>query len=397
MKTNLPIFAKGTINPEFCFGCTACEQSCKHEAIAMKLDQEGFLYPVVNEQNCTECGLCIRACPMIDVLPQDQEKPLRVLAAWIEDPTKRAQATSGGIFLAIATEVIQRGGVVFGVAYDAKWNLYHSMAENLEECQKFTGSKYAQSDPRNTFSEVRKLLKSGTLVYYTGTPCQIGGLRRFLRKDYQKLITSDNICHGTPSNNLFKREISWREKQKGDKIKSFSYRNKDRFGWGYDAKIEWLKSGTEYDDAWESPYFSGFWKNNTLRPSCYRCNFASIKRQGDITLGDFWGVKKQVKEIKKTGKGVSLLLINSQKGVDLFAALKNVAFFESDISVALKTQAHLSRPVNHPESREGIYDQAYEGDFASFAKTKLLFGRKAKMQRQVRNWGKRALLWKHWK
>jgi len=397
MKTNLPIFANGTLNLDSCFGCTACEQICGYDSIEMRLDQEGFLYPVLNEQSCIECGLCVRACPMVEVLPQEQDEPLRVLAAWIEDPKKREQATSGGIFLAIATEVIQRGGVVFGVAYDEEWNLFHSMAETQEACLKFTGSKYAQSDPRNTFSEVRKLLKSGTLVYYTGTPCQIAGLRRFLHKGYQNLITSDNICHGTPSNVFFKREISWREKQKGDEIKSLSYRNKDRFGWGMDAKIEWLKSGAKYEDAWESPYFAGFWKNNTLRPSCYRCKFASIERQGDITLADFWGVKKYVKEIKRTGKGVSLLLVNSQKGLDLLAALKNVAYFESDINTALKTQAHLSRPVNRPKSREGIYDHAYEGDFASFAKTKLLYGRKAKVQRQVRNLVKQVLLWKHWK
>lgn len=397
MEMNLPIFANGTMNPEFCFGCTACQQICEHDAIEMRLDQEGFLYPVLNEQNCTECGLCVSSCPMVEVRPQDQETPLRVLAAWTEDNEQRKQATSGGIFMAIATEIIQRGGVVFGAAYDEEWNLCHSKAQTLEECLKFRGSKYAQSDPRNTFSEVRKLLKSGILVYYTGTPCQIGGLRRFLHKDYLNLITSDIICHGTPSNKLFKREIKWSELQKGRKIVSFSYRNKVRFGWGYDCKMEWNDGKTEYHDAWDSPYFEGFWKNTILRPSCYRCKFASIERQGDITLGDFWGVKKHVKKIKRTGLGVSMLIVNSQKGSDILASLKHVSYFESDIKTALRTQAHLSRPVSRPESRDGIYDQAYEDDFTSFARSKLLSGKKAKVKRQIRNWLKLAILWKYWK
>jgi len=390
-------FKRNHLAPELCTGCRACEQACEFNAIVMELDREGFLYPVHHEQNCIECGLCEQACPMIEVLPHEHKQPLKVFASWIKNPNLRMQATSGGMFMAIASKVIEQNGVIFGAAYDEEFNLFHSKAETLSKCLTFTGSKYAQSDPRNTFSEVRQLLKAGRRVYYTGTPCQIAGLRKFLRKDYENLLTSDIICHGTPSNLLFKQEIEWKEKQRDKKIVALSYRCKDRFGWGYDCKVEWDDGEIEYQDAWESPYFAGFWKNTTLRPSCYSCKFASIKRQGDITLGDFWGVKKHVKEIKLTGKGVSMLLVNSQKGLDVLDSINNIDRIESDVKTALKIQAHLSRPVNRPESREGIYIHAYESDFEVFAKTKLLYGRKAKMKRQIRNLVKLTVLWKHWK
>ncbi|VFQ46556.1 Coenzyme F420 hydrogenase/dehydrogenase, beta subunit C-terminal domain [Desulfoluna butyratoxydans] len=392
------IFQKMSKSPDSCYGCRACEQICESDAITMMLDHEGFLYPVFNESMCIQCGLCDRVCPNL-ITPTKRHKtyPLKVLAAWAKEKKDRSEATSGGLFLAIATEVISRGGVVFGVAYDKSWNLYHSMARTIEDCLKFRGSKYAQSDTRNTFKEAQKFLESGIFVYYTGTPCQIAGLRSFLRKDYSNLLTSDIICHGTPSNKLFMREIMWKEEHEPRSIDTTSYRSKDRFGWGYDWKITWNDGKTQYFDTGKSPYFVGFWNNSTLRPACYSCKFASINRQGDITLGDFWGVKKHVKKIRRTGSGVSMLLVNSQRGLDVISELKRIEVRISNIQTALKTQAHLSKPVSRPEARDGVYDRAYEDDYDSFSKVNLSFGSKAMVKRQIRNWIKLAVLWKYLK
>ncbi|ACN15624.1 predicted F420 dehydrogenase, beta subunit [Desulforapulum autotrophicum HRM2] len=382
---------------ERCYGCRACEQICKNNAIQIILNKEGFLYPQIDINNCIECRLCINVCPVLEHPKQENDKPLKVFAAWSKDHKRREFATSGGMFFEIAQKTIQKGGVVFGAAYDRNWNLEHSKAETLEGCVKFCGSKYAQSNTKLTYSEVKQYLEDGRFVYYTGTPCQIAGLKNFLKSDHPYLITSDIVCHGTPSNLLFKKEILWRETQKGKRIESLSYRNKDRFGWGYDCKIIWYNGKIEYEDSCNSPFFNGFWENKTLRKSCYACQFASIPRMGDITLADFWGVKKHVKRIRHTGKGVSMILVNSKKGEQLLQTLDNVEFHNSDLHTALSVQAHLSRPVKQPASRNRIYDEAYTEEYGHFARYNIVSSRIAELKRHLRNFIKRIILWKYWK
>lgn len=337
-------------NFDECTGCSACFSICKHEAIQMKVLADGFIHPIIDTNKCVDCKLCQHVCPSNSY--SKLNPPQKVYLSYTNHEENRVESSSGGVFSAIATDVLRKGGVVYGASYDENMNVCHRSIKDKNDLFLLQGSKYVQSSVGECFCEIKKHLKENTLVYFVGTPCQVAGLKNYLLKDYPNLITSDLICHGCPSNDLFIKQINEISSKERGKIINFKFRSKKRFGQGYDlqAIIKRNSIVNKFYNAELFPYFYGFWHNITLRESCYACKYASILRTGDITLADYWKVKKYHKGVK-TSKGTSLILVNTDKGLDICKACeenKSLNLVEDSVSNALKVQGHLSHPVKKP-------------------------------------------------
>ena len=326
-----------------CCGCHACASVCVRQCITMQEDNKGFQYPVVDEGTCTDCGLCEKVCPVIN---QDEpRKPLKVYAAKNKDEEIRKQSSSGGIFTPLAEAIIREGGVVFGAKFDKDWNVVHAWSDTIEGIADFRGSKYVQSTIGDTYREAREFLKQGRKVLFSGTPCQIAGLRKFLRKEYDNLLTVDVVCHGVPSPLVWRKYLEeTREKLRAERdagkntvssslmempvITGISFRDKTH-GWKkYGFRFRYAASkaagnsvSSSANDSErtllqpfpENVFMKGFLKNLYLRPSCYACASRSGKSGSDISIADFWGVQNYYPEFDDD-RGVGLVLVNSDKG-----------------------------------------------------------------------------------
>ncbi len=291
----------------------------------MTTDQEGFSYPQVDETICTACRKCVRTCPGYNDIHREAyiQEP-QFYGGQIEDQNIQTKSSSGGLFSAFAEHRLSQGGSVYGAIYDfEKMAVVHSRATSLENLLPMRKSKYVQSDTDKVFEHVKRDLKSGLPVLFTGTPCQVEGLYLFLGDRDKNLLTIDLICHGVPSPGLFASHFSGREKKLGSPITNIDFRTKDK-GWGsflnFFLKIE-TKDLERLTYAPLDAYYAMFLANLSLRPVCYRCKYANTKRMGDITLGDFWGVEKDHPELFD-GKGTSLILANTQKGENALLELQ---------------------------------------------------------------------------
>lgn len=297
-----------------CCGCWACVQKCPKSCISMQEDPEGFLYPHVETSICINCGLCEKVCPVIN--QQDGRVPLQTFAAKNLDDEVRLQSSSGGFFSIIASYVIQNGGIVFGAKFNDKWEVIHSSAETETELNKFRGSKYVQSQIKETYSEAETYLKQNKIVLFSGTPCQIAGLKLFLRKEYNNLITVDFICHGVPSPKILRNYLNEVTDNNIDAIKQINFRDKSK-GWKlFSFKLTFNTKTKICEDLHKNPYLKGFLSDLYLRPSCHKCPTKSLKSGSDITIGDFWGVHNVFPNFDDD-KGVSAISINSPKGEDI--------------------------------------------------------------------------------
>ena len=302
-----------------CCGCSACAQICPKQCIKMLSDDEGFAYPSVDKDACIGCGLCERVCPIIN--SGDAKRPLKVYASKNSDEEVRADSSSGGVFSAIAGDVIRRGGVVFGVSFDDVWNSVHTYTEDLAGLASFRGSKYLQSRIGQSYAQVKSFLQSGREVLFSGTPCQIAGLHGFLRKQYPNLLTVEILCHGVPSSKVWQRYLDCKKKEYScDAIRRINFRDK-KSGWaGYNVTIEFA-NGMVYERSHKKvPYFRGFIRNLYLRPSCYECKCKNGRSGSDIIIADYWNINNVLPEYNDD-KGVSLVLINTEKGASLFGSL----------------------------------------------------------------------------
>ena len=379
-----------------CTACSACQSICHKHAITMITDDEGFQYPYINEDSCVECGLCIKTCPSNKELDVTSSYPQQPYLAWINDDEVRLDSSSGGIFTALARYVISQGGVVCGAAYDDDMTVRHRIVDNENDLIHLRGSKYVQSITEGIFSDIKVYLNKGVMVYFVGTPCQVAGLKSFLKKKYDNLLTSDLICHGVPSGNLFKEQIKYFERKVGKKIVDVKFRAKKRFGQGCDIQIITNTGANKFFCAELVPYFNGFWKNITLRESCYKCQYASLHREGDITLADFWLVKKCFPDVR-TSKGTSLVFVNSIIGENIFMKLANsgdVYIREATIEQALLGQGQLKSPVPRPIERDGYKRYL---DFEKYCNGLLKNSIGYKIKMHLRNAIKVLILFKYWK
>lgn len=361
MKNNV-----NKVSSLYCCGCRACEQLCPTKSITIKEDKEGFLAPVVNEECCSDCGLCLERCAQVNDIHIKQSVAYpKVYAAKINDKKLLKYSSSGGIFTIIANFVLEQNGLVFGCSWSKDFVAHHIMIDSKDKLNLLQGSKYVQSDTENTYSQVKQCLKSNKLVLYTGTPCQIGGLKVFLNKDYDNLITTDIVCHGVPSPMLFKKYIDWLGDKYGSKIISYDFRNKERGGWGLMFKAK-TRTKTKFLPAYLDPYYKAFLEGKTYRECCYLCKYTSSNRIGDITIGDYWGIEKISPKFYSL-EGVSLVLVNSYLGEKVFYKINNqYEVLHTTLNEAKKENKNLYAPVVRPAIRSNIYKTLFTEKFETY-------------------------------
>ena len=301
-------------NKQDCCGCSACTQRCPKQCISMQMDDEGFLYPQVDSSKCIDCHLCEKVCPVIN---QDEARtPLEVYAAKNSDDEIRLQSSSGGIFTLLAEHIIKDGGIVFGACWDKEWNVKHDYVDNINDLQRFRSSKYLQSVIGDSYLKAEQFLKTGRKVMFTGTPCQIAGLKHFLRKEYDNLLVVEVICHSVPSPGVWQQYLATRlhtlKWEKSD-IREISFRNKNTSWKNYSFVIVNQNGNIFTELSCKNLFMRGFLADLYTRPSCHACPAKQLKSGSDITLGDFWGIESLMPEIDDD-KGVSAIIVNSYKG-----------------------------------------------------------------------------------
>lgn len=333
-----------------CTGCGACAAVCPKDAITMQRDREGFAYPLIDEDLCVRCGRCESVCPIL--CPMEKKPMPAVYAVWNRDETIRKDSTSGGAFTAIADYVLEGGGVVFGAAFDAHQHLRHAACFRKEDLWRMRGAKYVQSDLGDTFREVRENLKSRQ-VLFTGTPCQVDGLYRFLGERPENLVTCDLVCHGVPSPGVWEDMARLIERRKGKELQAVRFRNKVT-GWK-DSHFTTVYDDGTVDTAplYRTEYGRAFGRALFLRPSCYHCAYTSMTRPGDFTLGDFWGLRADELP-EQQEKGISLLLVNTSHGSHIFDQLPLVRKpFPAERAIA--GNPRLASPIAQPVDRSAFF------------------------------------------
>lgn len=371
-----------------CFECRACEQICSRKAISMLEDKDGFSSPSVDSGKCVDCGLCLKVCPAIHA-DEMKQQPNSVYAVQLKEKETLRKSSSGGVFSLIAEYVIAVGGIVFGAAWDESLQLHHIGVETIDALQKLRGSKYVHSDIGNTYIQVRDNLKLGRYVYYTGTPCQIAGLKLFLRKDYPNLITSDLVCHGTPSQKIFNLFVDKMEKEQNVKLIDYQFRDKKVFGWSCSSSSSSINNVTgkkkyHYYDQNMVGYFQAFIQGHITREDCYKCPFACPNRVSDITLADYWDISNHQPDFPNQREGVSLVIVNTAKGEKLLESLKDkVILRESSLNEALATSNHnLKAPTPRPSERDNSYNEAFS-DFDGFCNKYVAMARSEDYYRRI--------------
>lgn len=340
-------------NKSECCGCGACYNTCPSKAIAMLEDEYGFKYPEISKEKCTECGLCEKVCPIKKSKDSIEFNKL-AYACFNKNEEARLKSSSGGIFILLAQKIIAKNGVVFGACLDEKNNVKHDFAQTEEELEKFMGSKYVQSIIDDNYKKVEEFLEAGRYVLFTGTPCQVEGLKSFLKKDYPKLYTQDIICHGVPSPMVWEEYKAYRKLTDKQEPKNINFRNKES-GWNnYKMKFEYDNSSYKNDKR-NDLYMIAFLKNTILRDSCYSCTFKNENKLSDITLGDYWGIQNVHPEMDDN-KGVSAVVINSEKGKALFGEIKeDLVWKETEYENIKKYNSALIKSVKKDLNREKFF------------------------------------------
>lgn len=333
-----------------CCGCTACVCACPAQCIVMRRDREGFDYPVANPDLCLNCGLCEKICPVLN--PDEKGNAKAAYAARNEDALLRS--SSGGVFPVIAEKFVTGGGEVCGAQLDEECKVVHSFVDRKEDLQKIRGSKYVQSELYSIFDDVRTELDNGQKVLFSGTPCQIAGLKAFLRKDYAGLYLVDIACHGVPSPGLWEKYKAVMETRHGFKLKSVDFRDKSD-GWRHYNIRYVFQSKEVLVPRMDDPYMALFLQDMTLRPSCYECRFRNGNSGSDLTLADLWSVEGTCPQMNDD-RGVSAVLINTDKGRELFESVADM-LVSSEITsdAARKENGGFTGAIVLPEKRTEFF------------------------------------------
>ena len=321
-----------------CTGCHACASACPTKCITLNTDTQGFHYPEVEVERCIACGRCERTCPVLH--PYEAHHPIAVYASKNADEEVRMQSSSGGLFTPLAEEILGRGGVLFGARFDDSWRVVHDYVETVEGLSSLRGTKYVQSYIGDTFVQVRNFLKQDRWVLFTGTPCQVAGLKHYLHRDYGRLLTVEVVCHGVPSPlvwNTYLNEIT----TKNERIIRVEMRHKST-GWSaYSMQIASTRGMLYNGKARHNVYSRGFLADFYLRPSCHACPAKQGRSGADITLGDYWGIRT-LHPSMDDDRGVSLVAIHTEKGMNFFGAL-HVISKETTYAQALQLNPALAR------------------------------------------------------
>lgn len=344
-----------------CVGCGVCSQICPKNAISMKENAEGFLYPEISAKDCVACGICIKRCPINTHEPR--KGTAEMFMGWHHSRDVLMTSSSGGAFTAIADYVLKKNGVIFGAAMDQKTRvLQHRKATNSEELVSLRASKYYQSQVAHAYCQVKKLLSDGQWVLFSGTACQIAGLYAYLGEcKRDQLLTVDVLCHGVASKKVIDSYLESQEKRFRKPISSFSFRIKEgKRGWqrggGTRMHIAFSDGSVHTEEGPYDSFFLGFNHNFFLRESCYQCKFCGTERVADFTLADFWGCKRDDIPPEQMWLGVSLVLFNSRKAKNLLEDLKeDMVLIPIDKEEAVPYNRALTRPQDRPEIRDRFF------------------------------------------
>ena len=336
-----------------CTGCTACKNACVKNAITMAPDIIGFAYPVIDANCCIDCGLCRKVCPVINKV--ELRYPLDCYAVAESEEKDLVTVASGGAASILSRYFINRGGVVYGCCGDDIRHVRHVRIDTILGLERIKGSKYVQSDLGNVFSQIKDDLSLGLMVFFVGTPCQVAGLKGFLRKDYDNLYTADLVCHGVPSQQMLNDNIKLYTAFDNEPI-WVTFRHKETFfkkhisyGWRLGCRQPYENVPRTIVRAYKDPYMTGFLGCLTFRPNCYTCRYACVARCGDFTLADFWGLSEDAGF--ENGKGVSLNLINTQKGATLWKEVQSIChFMKRELVEAVCGNGQLQRPSPQPDT-----------------------------------------------
>ena len=352
---------------EDCTGCAACASVCPVNAITMQPDHEGFLRPVVGDA-CILCRKCEQTCPILHP-PVPGPAPAVAHAVWNNDEAERLASSSGGFFSLLARHVLEQGGVVFGSVLDDDMTARHVCARSVEELAPMRGSKYVQSDLGDSFAQARELLKAGTPVLFSGVPCQVDGLKRYLGKDYPNLLTCDLVCHGVPSPAVFRAYLDSLEAAHGSKVVSVRFKDKSH-GWSHPwFTAEFADGGVYTEDFNRTGYGRGFGMQLFLRPACAKCRYTSTSRPADFTLADYWGLDEKLALPVERDKGVSMVLVNSARGQQVFDALSGrFGQVERPLAEAVAGNPRLASPLKANPRRAAFFSAFSALPFAEVEK-----------------------------
>lgn len=348
-------------NTDSCVGCSACAQRCPEHCVSMVPDREGFLFPAVDAKKCIDCGLCRKACPVLKAEEASIEKEdsgfPRAWAAWSLDDGIRLKSSSGGMFTMLAESVINQGGTVFGAAFDRDFGVRHIGVSEISDLDSLRRSKYVQSDINLCYREAEKLLKEHKPVLFSGTGCQVAGLKSFLGKDYPELLTVDLACYGVPSPKIWSMYLDDMKKRFGSRITAVSFRDK-KHGWKDYCMYISFENGRVYRrHAVKDPFFIGFGKNLFSRKCCYGCMFRHPRSLADITLADFWGAEKLEGIDAGDNKGISLVIANTPKGEVAVESVRDKCHLkETSFSDAAAMNPRLTRSAPMPPLRSRFFD-----------------------------------------
>lgn len=358
----------GILNKNECCGCSACISICNKDAIFMKPDVFGFLYPTINEDKCINCGACARVCPEINGYDSKHNlaKPICVAARHI-DINEVKKSRSGGVFKAVGDFFLLNHGVIYGASFNESWLVKHIRVDNIYDLEKLRGSKYVQSDITGIYIQVKNDLDNDMLVLFSGTPCQCAGLYSFLDKKktaIDKLFVADIVCHGAPSPYIWNDYVKWIEKKYKDKIISINMRDKEIVGWnGHEESFTFILHPKIYRHTFRCIFHTELISRN----SCFNCKYTNIKRPSDITLADFWKYDELGGNLNNDNKGISQILLNTEKGQTLFEKIKeNLKYEYYDIDES--AQYNMQYPTPKPIDR-GVAEKYYcMNGFESFMK-----------------------------
>lgn len=348
------------IDKEDCMGCHACFNICPTGAISMIENEKGFKTYKIDKEKCIKCNRCRKVCPVLS--KESINNTPKAYACINENEEIKIKSSSGGVFSLLAECILNKNGVVFGAGFDNNWNVKHSYVEKIEDIEKFRGSKYVQSTIGDSYKKAKEFLEIGRYVLFSGTPCQIEGLKAFLGKEYDNLYTQDIICHGVPSPKVWRKYLEFRERKDKNKPNGIYFRNKDN-GWTtFSMKFDYNK--TEYKEVNNKDLFmEAFLRNTVLRDSCYNCHFKKKHRISDITLADFWGIDNIVPEMNDNS-GASLVIINSEKGDKLFKEIKEkMRIKQVDFEEAIRYNPSMTKSCNMDTKRENFFENLEKMSF----------------------------------
>lgn len=356
-------------NKTECCGCGACQAICPKNAIEMVEDEYGFIYPRIDESKCVNCNLCKKTCAYMNPRKMNDEK--KVYASVSKNDENLKRSASGGVFYELANSIISDGGVVYGCSMEYKNDKLtpkHIRVNNQENLKKLQGSKYVQSECGNIYKLVKADLINGKKVLFSGTPCQIEGVKSFLQyKEYENLFLVDIICHGVPSRKMFQDYIENFEIENNCKVKEFYFRDKDK-GWGLFFKVVYEKNEKKektVKPSYESSFYQLFLDSSIYRENCYKCPYATENRNSDLTIGDFWGIGQEHPDVDIDSKrGISCIIANSNKGKKIIekysVSLYNI---NSNFEKVARHNHQLSKPSKHTSEREKILELYKNGTY----------------------------------